>query len=175
MQPVPVDPTVLHPMPEHPRVVLLKPLVTSPLIEVGDFTCCEQADAFVTHAGMGGCGEGLLAGVPMIAVPQGAEQFMNADRLVELGVARRVDTADANAETLRAALSDLVADPERADRSKRLQAAARAEGDPPRAADLVENMLAAAGDPALGPYRPGGLGGRQQFLRPPCRGGNQGG
>ncbi|MFI6122602.1 macrolide family glycosyltransferase [Streptomyces sp. NPDC051064] len=109
----------------------------------------EQADAFVTHAGMGGCGEGLLAGVPMIAVPQGAEQFMNADRLVELGVARRVDTVDATAETLRAALDDLVGDPERVDRSERLQAAARAEGGTARAADLIENMLAAAGNPAL--------------------------
>ncbi len=32
------DPTVLHPIPGQTRVVLLKPLVTSPLIEVGDFT-----------------------------------------------------------------------------------------------------------------------------------------
>ncbi|MFF5426376.1 MULTISPECIES: nucleotide disphospho-sugar-binding domain-containing protein [unclassified Streptomyces] len=112
-------------------------------------TILEQADAFVTHAGMGGCGEGLLAGVPMIAVPQGAEQFMNADRLVELGVARRVDTTDATAETLRAALNDLVTDPECRDRSEQLQAAARAEGGTPRAADLIENMLAAARGPAF--------------------------
>ncbi|MGW1816076.1 macrolide family glycosyltransferase [Streptomyces sp. NPDC002125] len=104
----------------------------------------EQADAFVTHAGMGGCGEGLLAGVPMIAVPQGAEQFMNADRLVELGVARRLDTADATAESLRTALTDLVTDPERATRSRQLQAAARAEGGTRRAADLIEDVLTAA-------------------------------
>ncbi|MEU8132325.1 macrolide family glycosyltransferase [Streptodolium elevatio] len=104
----------------------------------------EQADAFVTHAGMGGCAEGLLAGVPMIAVPQGAEQFMNADRLVELGVARRVDTADATAETLRTALRDLVADPERVRRSAQLRAAAREEGGTRRAADLIEDVLAAA-------------------------------
>jgi virginiamycin A acetyltransferase len=32
------DPTVLHPMPGQSRVVLLKPLVTSPLIEVGEFS-----------------------------------------------------------------------------------------------------------------------------------------
>ncbi|MEU5383360.1 CatB-related O-acetyltransferase [Kitasatospora cineracea] len=38
MPPVPADPTVLHPMPDQPRVVLLRPLVTSPLIEVGEFT-----------------------------------------------------------------------------------------------------------------------------------------
>ncbi|MEU6244039.1 macrolide family glycosyltransferase [Streptomyces sp. NPDC047024] len=101
----------------------------------------EQADAFVTHAGMGGCGEGLMAGVPMIAVPQGAEQFMNADRLVELGVARRIDTAEATGERLRAALSELVTDPEVARRSARLRAEARAEGGTRRAADLIEGML----------------------------------
>lgn len=28
--PVPADPSVLHPMPGQPRVVLLRPLVTSP-------------------------------------------------------------------------------------------------------------------------------------------------
>ncbi|WP_063762371.1 macrolide family glycosyltransferase [Streptomyces sp. NRRL F-5123] len=100
-----------------------------------------QADAFVTHAGMGGCSEGLLAGVPMIAVPQAADQFMNADRLVELGVARRVDTADATPEALRSALLALTADPEVARRSAALRAAARSEGGTPRAADLVEAML----------------------------------
>ncbi|CAM5404458.1 Glycosyl transferase OS=Streptomyces alboniger OX=132473 GN=CP975_11470 PE=3 SV=1 [Streptomyces alboniger] len=100
-----------------------------------------QADAFVTHAGMGGCGEGLHAGVPMIAVPQAAEQFMNADRLVELGVARRVDTAEATADTLRAALHDLVPDPDVARRSARLREEARAEGGTERAADLIENTL----------------------------------
>ncbi|MEV0151321.1 MULTISPECIES: macrolide family glycosyltransferase [unclassified Nonomuraea] len=101
----------------------------------------EQADAFVTHAGMGGCGEGLLAGVPMIAVPQAAEQFLNADRLVELGVARRIDTPDATAETLRTALTELVADTEVARRSAALQADARAEGGTTRAADLIEHLL----------------------------------
>ncbi|WP_090931113.1 macrolide family glycosyltransferase [Nonomuraea jiangxiensis] len=101
----------------------------------------EQADAFVTHAGMGGCGEGLLAGVPMIAVPQAAEQFLNADRLVELGVARRIDTADATAEALRTALHELVADTDVARRSARLRADALAEGGTTRAADLIEHML----------------------------------
>ncbi|MFI1517860.1 macrolide family glycosyltransferase [Kitasatospora cineracea] len=100
-----------------------------------------QADAFVTHAGMGGCGEGLLAGVPMIAVPQAAEQFMNADRLVELGVARRIDTADATPQALRAALAELVGDPEVAARSRALSARARSEGGTARACDLIEQQL----------------------------------
>lgn len=99
----------------------------------------EQADAFVTHAGMGGSSEGLYTAVPVIAVPQGAEQFMNADRLVELGVARRLDTADATAAALRTALTGLVADPGVARRSARLRTEARAEGGTTRAAGLVED------------------------------------
>jgi MGT family glycosyltransferase len=101
----------------------------------------EQADAFVTHAGMGGSSEGLFTGVPMIAVPQAADQFANADRLVELGVARRVDTEHATAAVLRAALTELTGDPEVTRRLALLRAEARAEGGTARAADLIEDML----------------------------------
>ncbi|KHD75254.1 acetyltransferase [Actinoplanes utahensis] len=38
------DPTVLHPMAGQPRVVLLRPLVTSPLIEVGEFSYYDDPD-----------------------------------------------------------------------------------------------------------------------------------
>lgn len=44
MTPPSVDPTALHPMPEHPRVVLLRPLLTSPLIDVGEFTYYDDPD-----------------------------------------------------------------------------------------------------------------------------------
>ncbi|MFE2447661.1 macrolide family glycosyltransferase [Streptomyces sp. NPDC059426] len=101
----------------------------------------EQADAFITHAGMGSSGEGLYCGLPMIAVPQSAEQPMNADRLVELGVARRIDTADATAEVLRSALTELTTDAEVARRAARLRDQVRAEGGTGRAADLIEDAL----------------------------------
>ncbi|UJW36730.1 CatB-related O-acetyltransferase [Saccharothrix sp. AJ9571] len=41
---MPADPTLLHPMPGQERVVLLKPLVKSPLIEVGEFTYYDDPD-----------------------------------------------------------------------------------------------------------------------------------
>lgn len=108
---------------------------------VPQLSILEQADAFITHAGMGSSGEGLYCGLPMIAVPQGAEQPVNADRLVELGVARRVDTADATAEVLRTALLDLTTDAGVARRAADLRAQVRAEGGTARAADLIEEML----------------------------------
>jgi virginiamycin A acetyltransferase len=54
MTPIPADPTALHPIPGQPRVVLLKPLVTSPLIEVGEYSYYDDPDdptAFETRSG----------------------------------------------------------------------------------------------------------------------------
>ncbi|MFJ7250777.1 macrolide family glycosyltransferase [Kitasatospora sp. NPDC098652] len=100
-----------------------------------------QADAFVTHAGMGGSSEGLFHALPMIAVPQAVDQFANADALVALGVARRLDTEEATAAALRAALVELVGDPAVGERLAVLAAAARAEGGTARAVDLIEAEL----------------------------------
>lgn len=109
---------------------------------VSQLSILERADAFVTHAGMGGTQEGLYCGVPMIAVPQAADQFGNADRLVELGVGRRIDTGEATPEALRAALLDLTSDPEVAARLAKLREEVRGEGGTTRAADLIEELLA---------------------------------
>ncbi|MEH0547752.1 macrolide-inactivating glycosyltransferase [Streptomyces sp. B21-105] len=126
-----VDPAVLGEVPDSVEVRSWIP----------QLAVLRQADLFVTHAGAGGSQEGLATATPMIAVPQAVDQFGNADVLQELGVARRIDTADATAETLREAALELVDDPEVARRLKAVQAEMAAEGGTPRAADLVEAEL----------------------------------
>ncbi|OAH11439.1 macrolide family glycosyltransferase [Streptomyces jeddahensis] len=126
-----VDAAALGPLPENVEVHRWVP----------QLAVLRKADAFVTHAGMGGSAEGLYCGVPMIAVPQDVDQFANADRLVELGVARRVDTADATPEALRAALLALTGDRDVAARTADLRAQARAEGGTARAVELIEAEL----------------------------------
>ncbi|MFJ5228095.1 hypothetical protein [Streptomyces sp. NPDC088400] len=54
-----------------------------------------------------------------------------------------------HARRLRATLNDLVTDTEVACRLAQLRADTRAEGGTPRAADLIENMLAIADGPAI--------------------------
>jgi len=108
---------------------------------VPQLTMLEQADAFVTHAGMGGTQEGLWCGVPMIAVPQAVDQFANADRLVELGVGRRLDTETATPESLREALLQLTGDPTVHERLAAIRRELRTEGGTARAADLIESAL----------------------------------
>ncbi|MFH9353354.1 macrolide family glycosyltransferase [Kitasatospora sp. NPDC017646] len=109
---------------------------------IPQFAVLRQADAFITHAGMGGCSEGLYCGLPMVAVPQAADQFENADRLVELGVARRLDTDRATPDALRSAVMELTGDPKVTARLAELREEVRAGASVTRAADLVEAALA---------------------------------
>ncbi|WP_164019562.1 macrolide family glycosyltransferase [Pyxidicoccus trucidator] len=126
-----VDPAVLGELPAnfevHPWVPQLSVLA--------------QANAFITHAGMGGTQEGLFCGLPMIAVPQAADQFANADRLVELGVGVRLDTAQATPEALRGALLQLTGDARVTARLAAIRKELREEGGAARAADLIEAEL----------------------------------
>lgn len=103
----------------------------------------KQADAFVTHAGAGGCQEGLATATPMVAVPVMTDGFGNADMLVGHGVARRVELTEVTADELRTAVVELVADPEVARRLAEIGAGMAGEGGTRRAADLVEAELPA--------------------------------
>jgi len=101
----------------------------------------KQADAFITHAGAGGSQEGPACGVPMVAVPQAADQFVNAETLRSLGVARHLPKEEATAAALRAAVLELADDPEVAGRLRAIRARMAAEGGTRRAADLIEAGL----------------------------------
>jgi MGT family glycosyltransferase len=100
-----------------------------------------QADAFLTHGGMGGSVEGLYCGTPMLVAPQAADQFGNAERLVELGVARQIDTAISAAQ-LRETFQDLINDPEVRRASAGISRELRANSGAGYAATLVENAAA---------------------------------
>jgi MGT family glycosyltransferase len=110
---------------------------------VAQLAVLRKADAFLTHGGMGGSVEGLYSGTPMLVAPQAADQFDNAERLVALGVARRVDTATSTAADLRAALLELTTDPEVRARASALRDELHAESGAARAAALIEAELPA--------------------------------
>lgn len=100
-----------------------------------------HADAFVSHCGMGSTQEALWFGVPVVGVPQAVDQFGNADALVALGVARRVDTDDATAAALREAVEGVTGDGAVRARLAELRARLHEEGGAARAADAVEERL----------------------------------
>jgi MGT family glycosyltransferase len=110
---------------------------------VPQLSVLKQADAFITHAGAGGSQEGLATGTPMVAVPQAADQFGNADMLQAIGVARHLPMEEADAKTLRAAVLALVDDPEVAAGLAGIRKQMAGEGGTKRAADLIEAELPA--------------------------------
>ncbi|MET7741124.1 macrolide-inactivating glycosyltransferase [Streptomyces sp. NPDC005385] len=108
---------------------------------VPQLSVLRQADAFITHAGSGGSQEGLATATPMVAVPQAADQFCNADMLQALGVARHLPTAEASAAALREAVLAVADDPEVARRLEEIRERMAKEGGTRGAADLIEARL----------------------------------
>jgi MGT family glycosyltransferase len=102
-----------------------------------------HADLFITHAGMGSTMEAMYQGVPMLAVPQMAEEQANADRMVELGLGRLLNADAVTVDTLRAAVVSLLADDTIRKRAYELREVTRAAGGARAAADYVEDGLRA--------------------------------
>jgi MGT family glycosyltransferase len=93
-----------------------------------------HADAFITHAGMGGTCESLWFGVPTVSVPQAVDQFTNAAQLEAIGAGVQLGERTFG-DAVAAAL-------ECAPRARELRDAVRAHGGTDKAADAVERLLA---------------------------------
>ncbi|MGH3938994.1 MAG: macrolide family glycosyltransferase [Pseudonocardiaceae bacterium] len=111
---------------------------------VPQLSVLSQAHAFITHAGMGGTLEALYSGVPIVAVPQAWDQYVNAERIAELGVGRHLPSEQATAATLREAVLAVAEDPDVASRLRWIQEEMRRAGGTTAAADLIEQRLKAS-------------------------------
>ncbi|MGH3916932.1 MAG: macrolide family glycosyltransferase [Pseudonocardiaceae bacterium] len=129
-----VDPDGLGPIPDNIEVHRWVP----------QLSVLSQAAAFITHAGMGGTMEGLYYGVPMVAVPQAMDQYVNAERIAELGVGQHLPSEQAGAVALREAVLAVASDPGIAGRLRRIQEEMRRAGGTTAAADLIEQRLMAS-------------------------------
>jgi MGT family glycosyltransferase len=82
-------------------------------VEVGQMVpqldILSQASVFITHAGMGGTGEAIYYGVPMIAIPQMEEQAITARQIEKLGLGCAfLDKNAITSESLKAAILKLL-------------------------------------------------------------------
>lgn len=85
-------------------------------VEVGQMVpqldILSQASVFITHAGMGGTGEAIYYGVPMIAIPQMEEQAITARQIEKLGLGTAfLDKNAITCESLKAAIVKLLTEP----------------------------------------------------------------
>jgi MGT family glycosyltransferase len=123
---------------ELPANVLALPSV--PQLQVLD-----QAALFVTHGGMNSVNEAMQAGVPTLVVPQGADQPLVAQRVVDLGAGLALRTQDATTETVRALARRLLDEPRFRQAAGVQRDAQRQAGGYLRAADELERYLERVG------------------------------
>ncbi|MEV0951871.1 macrolide family glycosyltransferase [Promicromonospora sp. NPDC050249] len=107
----------------------------------------DQAALFVTHGGMNSVNEAMQAGVPTLVVPQGADQPLVAQRVVDLGAGLALRTEDATAETVNTLARRLLDEPRFREAARRQRDAQREAGGWVRAADELERYLERVGDP----------------------------
>ncbi|MBK8266360.1 MAG: oleandomycin glycosyltransferase [Nannocystis sp.] len=120
-----------------PPRVLVRPYVPQ-------LTVLERASAFITHAGTNSVFESLLAGVPMLMVPQGADQPIFAEHMEALGLGEWLKPEDCEPSRLRVRIQAILADRAVVTRVRAAGESLRQAGGITRAAELLSNF--ASGD-----------------------------
>lgn len=92
----------------------------------------------------------LAHGLPLLLLPQGANQFHNAEACVTAGVGRRLLPGDVTGETVRREVRRLLDEPGFRERATAVQAELLAMPGPDRGRELLE-ALVATGRPIPGP------------------------
>ncbi len=105
----------------------------------------ERAALFVTHGGMNSVNEALYAGVPVLVVPQGADQPQVARRVTELGAGLTVRPEDATEAVVHTSARRLLTEPRFREAATALRAEQRRAGGHLRAADEIEGLLRRTG------------------------------
>ncbi|MGH2954856.1 MAG: nucleotide disphospho-sugar-binding domain-containing protein [Solirubrobacterales bacterium] len=107
--------------------------------EVAPGAILRRAAVFVTHTGINSTQEALLAGVPMVCLPQAADQPRMARRIEALGAGMAVWRP--TAESIRGAVRRMLRDQGARERALRLGEGLRAAGTPHSAAAVVEELV----------------------------------
>lgn len=69
------------------------------------------SDGVVNHGGSGSVIGALTHGLPMVVLPMGADQSLNADRCEQLGVGIALDVVQATPQSIREAVSTILDNP----------------------------------------------------------------
>ena len=99
-----------------------------------------HCDLVVTHGGSGTIMGSLSNGLPMVVIPLGADQPMNAERCAELGVGRVVIDTDVTPDSIRAAAEAVLTDSTYRSRAEQFRDEIAALPGPEYAVQLLERL-----------------------------------
>lgn len=97
----------------------------------------KRTSVFVSHAGMNSVNESLYYNVPLVMLPQGADHPWIAGRISELGAGIRLNREELNAERLRGAVQEVLANPIYKQSAERIGASLRVTGGATQAVNEI--------------------------------------
>jgi len=100
-----------------------------------------RTSAFVTHGGMNSVQEALYYGVPMVLLPQAADQFWIASRTAELGAGVILDSSRLNPGDIRSKIAAIVSGTGYASAAARIAQSLHAAGGHAKAADEIQSFI----------------------------------
>jgi UDP:flavonoid glycosyltransferase YjiC (YdhE family) len=127
-----IDPAELGPQPANIRIERYIP----------QSSILPHCAAVVSHGGSGSVIGALAHGLPMVLIPMGADQPLNAARCEALGVACVLNAVESAPGTVREAVSNVLADPNYRRAAERLRDELAALPDPAYAVMLLERLAA---------------------------------
>ena len=98
--------------------------------------------AVVTHGGAGSTLGALAFGLPLLIVPQGADHFYNAERVVSAGAAVQLPSARLTADSAREAVRRLLHDGTFRRAAQQIRTELDAMPDPHQAVQTLEKLVA---------------------------------
>ncbi|MBR1758283.1 MAG: hypothetical protein IJ744_06090 [Lachnospiraceae bacterium] len=127
-----IDPETLHDVPANVELGKMVP----------QLDILSQASVFITHAGMGGTGEAIYYGVPMIALPQMDEQAITARQIEKNGLGFAfVNKNEITSEALKDAIVKILTDPSYRETAKEFSEDMRSLGGAKASADAIIHFL----------------------------------
>jgi UDP:flavonoid glycosyltransferase YjiC (YdhE family) len=125
-----LDPAVLGDVPGNARIERF----------VAQSSILPSASAVVCHAGSGSVLGALAHGLPLVLLPMGADQPLNAERCAALGVGRVLDVIAATPDDVRDAVSAVLSEPGYRAAAERIRDEFAALPGPEHAVSLLEQL-----------------------------------
>jgi UDP:flavonoid glycosyltransferase YjiC (YdhE family) len=126
-----IDPDELGPQPDNVQVEQFIPQAT----------LLPHCDAVVCHGGSGSVTGALAHGLPLVILPMGADQPLNAARCAALGVARLLDVLEATPAMVREAAEAILHEPDYRRAAEEMRDEIAALPAPEEAVALLEHLM----------------------------------
>ncbi len=99
-----------------------------------------RCDAVITHGGAGTTLGALAFGVPLVLLPQGADQYANAERIVSAGAGLQLLKDELSVDALRRCVRAVLDDASYRRSATRIQTEIHDMPDAPEAVERIETL-----------------------------------